>query len=194
MRDKFGLYLGLAFLLTGTAVLLWSLRQSPKPQDIQTRTAPAASFTNDTLGVQIATMAGQMARVVKVVDGDTTEVQLGEGVQKLRYIGIDTPETVDPRRPVGCFGKEASEENKRLVLDKEVFLEKDVSETDKYGRLLRFVYLKQPDGSMLFVNDYLVRHGFARASTYPPDVKYSEQFRQAEVDARAGKRGLWSKC
>ncbi|MFZ1735991.1 MAG: thermonuclease family protein [Candidatus Moraniibacteriota bacterium] len=124
------------------------------------------------------------SRISRVVDGDTVELESG---QKVRYIGIDTPETVDPRRPVGCFGKEASDKNKELVDGKDVRLVKDVSETDKYGRLLRYVYAGD-----LFVNEYLVREGYAKASSYPPDVKYRDLFREAEADARINKRGLWA--
>lgn len=143
-----------------------------------------------------ATVSGtkRIIKVTRVIDGDTIEV-LEDGVsKKIRYIGIDTPETVDPRRAVGCFGKEASNENKRLVEGKEVILEKDVSETDKYSRFLRYVYLKLNDGSLLFVNDYLVRQGFAKNLTYPPDVKYQPRFLQAEREARENNRGLWSMC
>ncbi len=129
--------------------------------------------------------------VTRVIDGDTIELSTG---QKVRYVGMDTPETVDPRRPVGCFGKEASSENKKLVEGKEVILEKDVSETDKYSRLLRYVYLPLPDGNLLFVNDYLVRAGFAKVYTYPPDVKFNEQFLQAEREARTQNRGMWAAC
>lgn len=129
--------------------------------------------------------------VSKVTDGDTIELSNG---QKVRFVGIDTPETVDPRRPVGCFGKEASSENKKLLEGKEVILVSDVSETDKYNRLLRYVYLPLPDGSLLFVNDYLVRAGFARVYTYPPDVKFNAQFLQAEREARSENRGLWAAC
>lgn len=133
------------------------------------------------------------AEVVRVVDGDTIEVLINNKIYKVRYIGIDTPETVDPRRPVGCFGKEASSENKKLVEGKTVILEKDISNTDKYGRLLRYIYL-QEDNNLIFINDYLVRQGFAKASTFPPDVKYSEQFLEAEREARTNNRGLWGKC
>lgn len=124
--------------------------------------------------------------VKRVVDGDTIELTDG---QKLRYIGIDTPETKDPRRAVGCFGKEAALKNKELVEGKEVRLEKDVSETDKYGRLLRYVWAQG-----LFVNEYLVKNGYAHTSTYPPDVKYQDVFKQAEVYARENNLGLWSAC
>ncbi len=134
---------------------------------------------------------GQRMKVTKVVDGDTIEV---EGDVSVRLIGIDTPETVDPRRPVGCFGKEASNEAKNLLSGKEVILQKDVSETDKYKRLLRYVYLALEDGKLLFINDYLVREGFAKVLTYPPDVKFNEQFLRAEKQAREQNKGLWGKC
>lgn len=136
-------------------------------------------------------IAGERAVVSKVVDGDTLELVSGKTV---RFIGIDTPETVDPRRPVGCFGKEASNETKGLLSGKEVILQKDVSDTDKYDRLLRLIFLPLQNGQILFVNDYLVREGFARVLTYPPDVKYNEKFRQAENEAKENKRGLWGNC
>lgn len=125
-------------------------------------------------------------KVSQVIDGDTIEIGGGKTV---RYIGIDTPETVDPRREVGCFAKEAAGKNKELVLGKKVRLEKDVSETDKFGRLLRYVYVDS-----VFVNDQLVRQGYAFAVSFPPDIKYQEQFRQAEREARENNRGLWRAC
>lgn len=128
--------------------------------------------------------------VTKVIDGDTIEIETG---QKVRYLGVDTPETVDPRRPVECFGKEAKNKNKQLVEGKRVILEKDISETDKYGRLLRYVYLPMGD-NLLFVNDYLIRAGFATVLTYPPDVKFAEQFLKAQSAAKAEKLGLWGGC
>ncbi len=123
------------------------------------------------------------ARVINVIDGDTIKI---EGGQVVRYIGIDTPETTHPSKPVQCYGKEASDKNRELVEGKEVKLEKDVSETDKYGRLLRYVWL----GDML-VNEYLVREGYAQSSSYPPDVKYQNRFLEAQRQAREEKRGLW---
>lgn len=125
-------------------------------------------------------------KVSRVVDGDTIELENG---QRVRYIGIDTPETVDPRKPVQCFGKEASNKNKELVEGKTVRLEKDVSETDKYGRLLRYVYVEDT-----FVNDFLIRQGFAHTSTFPPDVKYQNQFLKSESQARIDNSGLWASC
>lgn len=126
------------------------------------------------------------ATVTKVIDGDTFEIT---GGKKVRMIGIDTPETVDPRRPLMCFGKQASDRTKELLLGKTVGLEKDVSETDKYGRLLRYVYVNDT-----FINKYLVEEGYAHASSYPPDIKYQNIFRQAEAQARESNKGLWADC
>lgn len=130
-------------------------------------------------------------KVTRVIDGDTIEI---EGGEKVRYIGIDTPETVDPKRPVGCFGKEASDENKRLIENKQVLLNKDTSETDRYGRLLRFVYLDLGDNKTLFINEYLVKNGFAKALSIPPDISLSKQFIEEELIAKSQKIGLWGRC
>ncbi len=129
--------------------------------------------------------------VTKVIDGDTIEI---EGGQRVRYLGVDTPETKDPRKSVECFGKEAYNKNKELVEGKRVVLEKDVTEKDKYDRFLRFVYLPLDGEQMLFVNDYLIREGFAHVLTIPPDVKFSEQFLEAQRQARENSKGLWGKC
>jgi micrococcal nuclease len=165
-----------------------SLVQSPVFRQVQTNnTITQNNSTSPTPQVAgESTDSKDTFLVTKVIDGDTIELENG---QKVRYIGIDTPETVDPRRPVGCFGKEASDKNKELVLNKKVQLIKDVSETDKYGRLLRYVYVND-----IFVNNTLVREGFANASTYPPDVKFAQQFKKAEEEARNQGKGLWGSC
>jgi micrococcal nuclease len=124
-----------------------------------------------------------------VVDGDTIDVELAGTTVRVRYIGVDTAETVDPRRPVGCFGQEASDFNKALVDDRQVELEKDISETDSFGRLLRYVNV---GGEM--VNEVLVREGYAQVATYPPDVKYVDRFLAAQREAREADRGLWGAC
>lgn len=128
----------------------------------------------------------EKVKVKKAVDGDTIQLESG---QTVRYIGINTPETKDKRKGVECFGKEAFEKNKELVEGKEIRLEKDVSDKDKYGRLLRYVYVDD-----IFVNDYLVREGYAYAVTYPPDVKYQTQLKEAQDEARENNRGLWKEC
>jgi len=149
-----------------------------------------SSYSTNTSGTNLSLLENNSSNdtylVTRVIDGDTIEI---EGGKKVRYLGIDTPETVDPRKPVQCFGIEASNENKKLVLGKRVKLEKDISETDKYGRLLRYVYVDD-----IFVNDYLVRNGYAYALIFPPNVKYQQQFLEAQKEARENKRGLWNAC
>jgi micrococcal nuclease len=130
------------------------------------------------------------AKVVRIVDGDTIVVAYGGKQYKVRYIGIDSPETVDPSSPVQWMGPQASAANKKLVAGKDVVLEKDVSETDQYGRLLRYVWLKTGT-KWLLVNFDLVRRGFASAATYPPDVKYVDDYVAAEGAARVAAVGLW---
>lgn len=122
--------------------------------------------------------------VSRVIDGDTIELTNGE---RVRYIGIDTPETKHPKKPVQYYGKEAYEANKRLVEGKEVRLEFDVTKRDKYGRLLAYVYVGD-----VFVNAWLVENGYAQVYTYPPDVKYNELFLKLQKEAREKKRGLWN--
>ncbi|OHA19554.1 MAG: hypothetical protein A3C08_02625 [Candidatus Taylorbacteria bacterium RIFCSPHIGHO2_02_FULL_47_18] len=131
----------------------------------------------------------EKVRVVRVVDGDTINVEINSKVEPVRYIGIDTPETVDPRKPVQCFGIEASKKNKELVEGKMVRLEKDITDRDKYNRLLRYVWL----GDIL-INKALVEQGFATSYSYPPDVKYQDLFVAAEKKAREDKLGLWTAC
>ena len=175
MKKKFFL---LVILIAGLFLTSSLHPVTPKKQ--------AAISHEATSTAQLSTAADADVLVTRVIDGDTIEI---EGGKKVRYIGVNTPETVDPRKPVECFGKEASEENARLVGGKRVRLKKDVSQTDKYGRLLRFVYVGD-----LMINDYLVRQGFAYADTVPPDVAYASEFRKAQQDARAHTRGLWAGC
>lgn len=143
--------------------------------------SPTPELTPEVKGTQT-----EEVLVTRVIDGDTIEIQDG---RKIRYIGIDTPETVDPRKAVQCFGLEATNKNKELVNGKKVRIEKDVSETDKYGRFLRYVWVED-----MFVNDYLVRQGYAQSYSYPPDIKYQDQFVQAQKEARENSRGLWGTC
>lgn len=154
-------------------------RSLPPPSNSTTVTnTPAPTLSSNS--------ATESASVSRVIDGDT--IVLSDG-REVRYIGIDTPETKDPRRPVGCFGQEAYLKNLDLVGGKNVTLVKDVSDTDKYGRLLRYVYVGE-----IFVNDYLVREGYARVSTYPPDIVHQSEFLTAEKEAQANNRGLWKAC
>jgi len=128
----------------------------------------------------------EIATCVRVVDGDTIEVEIDGKTYKVRYIGIDTPELHHPSKPVEEYAQEAYEFNKSLVDGKELKLVKDVSETDKYDRLLRYVYVGD-----LFVNAELVKQGYANASPYPPDVVHEDEFRELEAQARSDQLGLW---
>lgn len=169
-------------IITSGCDFLEQLTPSPTP----TIPAPTTTITSTPSPTQTGSPE---ARVVRVVDGDTIEVDINGGTYKVRYIGMDTPETVNPSKPVECFGKEASNKNKELVEGMVVRLEKDVSETDRYGRLLRYVWVGDK-----MVNAELVRLGYAQVATYPPDVKYQDLFLQLQRDAREAGIGLWSEC
>jgi micrococcal nuclease len=125
----------------------------------------------------------------KVVDGDTIEVQQGGESIGVRLIGINTPETVDPRKGVECFGKEASSRAKELLSGKKVRLEADVTQDvkDKYGRTLAYVFLE--DGTNF--NKQMIAEGYAYEYTYASAYKYQSEFKAAEQDAKSNKKGLW---
>lgn len=128
--------------------------------------------------------------VAKVVDGDTIKVEIAQKTETIRMIGVDTPETVDPRKPVQCFGREAASKAKELMQGQAVRLEADPTQhnKDKYSRLLRYVYLK--DGTL--VNKKLIEEGYGFEYTYEVPYKYQLEFKAAEKAARENKRGLWA--
>ncbi|MFN4212919.1 MAG: thermonuclease family protein [Microgenomates group bacterium] len=154
---------------------------------------PSPQPTPSTEKIISASPSAQLVKVKRVIDGDTIEIESG---QKIRYIGIDAPELHDPRKPVECFAREAFEKNKQLVEEKSVRLEKDVSEADKYGRLLRYVFVKNEatNSGEIFINEYLVANGYALTSTFPPDVKYALILKEAQEKARENNLGLWQRC
>jgi len=165
---------------------------SPPPE----QTAATVSVNESASAVVVTTEAvgtgaqlSELVKVTRVVDGDTIDVEIAGKIERVRYIGIDTPETVDPRKPVQCFGVEASKKNKELVEGKTVRLEKDITDRDKYKRLLRYIWL----GDTL-INQTLVEQGFAKSYSYPPDIKYQDKFVAAEKKAREDKLGLWTAC
>jgi micrococcal nuclease len=127
----------------------------------------------------------EVGQVLSVIDGDTIEVLINGQTYRVRYIGIDSPETGSEP-----FGAEAVEKNKELVDGKEIILVKDTSETDPFGRLLRYVFAGDLGG--VFVNDELVESGYASASAYPPDTACEETFASAERNARSQELGLWA--
>ena len=132
---------------------------------------------------------GEDTSIERVVDGDTIVVS---GGVRVRLIGIDTPETVDPRQPVQCFGTEASRRASELLAPgTAVRLVFDVERYDRYDRTLAYVY-RRADGR--FVNEVMVREGFALVATYPPNVAHADDFVRWQAEARDAGRGLWSAC
>lgn len=161
--------LWLLLITLGIALLLTACASKPTPAaPTPVEAAPATATPISEL---------QQAQVVRVIDGDTIEVSIDGKTYKVRYIGINTPEVGE------WMGSEATAKNKELVGGKVVGLEKDVSETDRYGRLLRYVWVGD-----LMVNAELVRLGCAQVSTYPPDVKYTDLFLQLQREAREAGR------
>lgn len=142
----------------------------------------------------------ETAKVVSITDGDTIVVDINGKTEKLRFIGIDTPEIHHPNKPVQHFGKEASDYTTKQLTNKTIYLQKDVSERDKYGRLLRYVWLvkpskNEPSKEEVIENCFnaeLVKNGYAHAYTYPPDIKYNEIFKELEAKAREKHIGLWN--
>ncbi|MEX1008427.1 MAG: thermonuclease family protein [Acidimicrobiia bacterium] len=160
---------------------------SEKPSATHTPSTRARATTNAGLP------AGLDAVVVSVTDGDTITVRLDTGgTEKVRLIGIDTPETKDPRTVVECFGAEASARTHALLPTRTaVRLETDVERRDRYGRFLAYVW-RVDDG--LFVNEALVKDGWAAPYRFPPNVKYADRFSQLGAEAREANAGLWGAC
>jgi micrococcal nuclease len=127
--------------------------------------------------------------VTRVVDGDTIEVRIGNGVEDVRYIGVDTPETVKPDAPVQCFGPRASGFNHRLAEGRPIRLVFGVERRDAYGRLLAYAYIGHR-----FVNAELVRRGLARTLAIPPNTRHRALFERLELSAARAGRGLWGAC
>lgn len=136
-------------------------------------------------------VSGDLYDVLKVVDGDTIKVMYNGRETSVRFIGVNTPETVDPRKPVECFGREASDHLKNLLSGKKVKLRRDDTQTDrdKYGRILRYVYLDDQD-----VNLAIISNGYGYEYTYNGAFPYAKQaaYKQAQKDAETNKRGLWA--
>jgi micrococcal nuclease len=151
----------------------------------------ALAYAWTTRGGDDAPARDLAGRVVQVVDGDAVRVALSGRVERVRYIGIDTPESVKPDTAVQCYAHRAAAENARLVAGRRVRLVLDVEARDRFGRLLAYVY-RESDG--LFVNAALVRGGFARTLTIPPNVRHAGRFAALARQARRAGRGLWSAC
>jgi micrococcal nuclease len=161
--------------LSGLILLLFTFSIFATPKLVQVENPPKIE-PQPTL-TPTPGLLGDLVKVIRVIDGDTIEI---EGGKRVRLIGINAPEMGS------CFGDEAKNKAKELLENQEIQLEKDVSETDKYDRLLRYIW---KDGKL--INEILVEEGFASSSTFPPDVKYQDRFLAAQKLAREERRGLW---
>ena len=187
--------IGVAFL--GLAVFAAGCALRTAPPAIPGATDAVPSESNRSAGpatdgtVRHPTGELQEARLVRVVDGDTIRVVVNGVEERVRYIGINTPERYPggPETPAP-FAEAATAANVALLGTSRLIVEKDISERDRFGRLLRNIWLER-DGSWVFVNLRLVADGFARVSTFPPDVKYVDLLRDAERAARESHLGLW---
>jgi len=167
-----GLILSLLFLSVAN-ISCTPLLNAISPTHRTTTSATSSTAVQNTVGE---------ATVTRVIDGDTIDVSISGKIYRVRYIGMNTPEIGKP------YYQEATDKNKELVAGKTVLLIKDVSETDEYGRLLRYVYVGD-----LFVDAELVRLGYAPATPYPPDIKYKTYLKSLEEQAKAMNLGMWAK-
>lgn len=179
----------------GTVLVAWLLAGAlaggiGAPPPSGSATAPASPAAGTT-GLA-PTGSTQTAIVERVVDGDTIIVALAGDRQRVRAIGIDTPELTDDDPLVRAMAEAAADELARLVDGREVVLERDVSETDRFGRLLRYVWVDGGAGSLDFVNLRLVADGYARVVTFPPDVARLDSLLAAQDAAREAGLGLWA--
>jgi len=145
-------------------------------------------------GMRAAAAPPAQATVSRVVDGDTVYVRAGSRSFDVRLLGIDTPETVDPHRPVGCYGPEASAYTKHLLAGGVVRLVYDRERRDRYGRWLAYIYLEREGRPDLFVNARLASAGYARTLSIPPNTAHEQELAALERSAALAGRGLWSAC
>lgn len=173
--------------LTGAEAPTISVPQSTKAPQPGQFSPPVLSLPSSVPAPDISSALSNQARVVRVIDGDTIEVDISGKVYRVRYIGIDTPEYDYSRPDVASLAEKATNANTALVGNKVVRLERDVSETDRYGRLLRYVYVGD-----LFVNAELVKLGWAEIYSYPPDTKYDGLFANLQREAINAGVGRWA--
>lgn len=180
----FGLFLLSSTLLLDNKATHAPISKNPIPSVAPTVAvvSPASAVLGDTSKVK--------AQIVKVVDGDTIHVEIEGKKETVRLIGIDTPETVDPRKKVQCFGKEASDYAKSLLEGKTVYLEEDDTQgtRDKYQRLLAYIFLE--DGTN--INQLLIAQGYAYEYTYNDPYIYQAAFKESQRLALENKKGLWA--
>lgn len=138
----------------------------------------------DDLTAEEPLQTARFVKIIRAIDGDTIEI---EGGERVRYIGIDTPELHHPNKPVQPFAEEAWRYNQSLVEGKMVYLVQDIQPRDRYKRILAYVFVDD-----VLINARLVKDGYARVATYPPNVIYEKLFLRLERKARKEKGGLWN--
>lgn len=175
---SFALLIVLFFILIAITVEPQLSKEEPIDENQITKEAANPLPTSPLLKAETNSSAEVTSKITYVVDGDTVEIESGE---RVRLIGIDSPERSQP------YYLEAKNQLTTLVLNKKVRLEKDITDKDRYGRLLRYIYTGD-----LFINVEMVRLGYANSYTYPPDVKYQSQILSAEREARSSQKGLWA--
>lgn len=192
---------GYALLVCGVFFLAYAFSGHDSALFVMHRDSSSSTMVRSSVDVSVlppmardthAVVSGESYLVVHVVDGDTFDVlALGERV-RVRVLGINTPETVDQTKSVGCYGPEASARAKELLLGQsvQIELEPERERTDNYGRLLAYVWL--PDGT--FYNDAMIREGYARELTVGRAYSNQREFREAQTQARTAKLGLWDSC
>ncbi len=179
-------------ILVSAAVLVASLLYAHFKTLPPATLPPTPSSSTSTVIMASTTSENSTYRVAKVVDGDTVELIMQGKKVKIRLIGLNTPETVAPNRPVGCYGPEASAEAHRLLDNKAVRLEVDPTQGtyDKYGRSLGYIFLE--DGTNFGL--YMIKAGFGKEDTYKKPYKYQKEFKEAQAQAQAQKLGEWGAC
>ena len=177
-----------AFMTTSCAT--HEASSAPTAADRSISASPSATASTHANNSPAQAVRRGPFKVVRVADGDTLTVRIGAALEKVRVVGINTPESVDPRRPVQCFGREASDRAKSLLSGQSVWLERDITqgERDKYGRMLAFVWLDQDTDFGL----KMIREGYAMEYTYK--LAYRDQliYRAAQQQAKSQRTGLWS--
>ena len=174
----------MAILILGVIVILFFLRQDT------VNLSPQLSPSSTPSPVMTSPVSTMSVKVVKIIDGDTVNVEIENKTYSVRLIGIDAPEVHDPRKPVQCFAKEATTKLNEALSGKLVYLESDPTQGDKdqYNRLLRYIFLE--DGTN--IDKLMISGGYAHEYIYNLPYKYQEEFKQAEKEAREAERGLWA--
>lgn len=179
-RNLLTIILALGLIYVSQHINLENLNNTDLKEPIDTQESVFKDFTK--------------AHVSRIIDGDTIEVVINSKKYKVRLIGVDSPEYTSK---IEYYGKESTEYTNSILINQEIYLEKDVSETDRYGRLLRYVWLDIPldysidEIKLKMFNGMLINNGYASQATYPPDIKYSNEFKKLSSIARENNKGLW---